>query len=452
LENSNKNRQFIKTYLSRHIHGLGSAALALLGLAISPAALAQSYTLTTLVSFSSKYVVAPNGGLVVNGGNVYGTTEAGGTYSDGTVFSVPTTGGTPTTLATFNGTNGHEPRAGLILSGSTLYGITEAGGPAFEGGLGGFGTVFSVPITGGNPTVLTSFNGTNGAGLIGGLTLSGNTLYGTTFEGPTNIPQNGNGDGYGTVFSVPTTGGTPTTIASFNGTNGDLPETSLVLSGSTLYGTTNSGGPTYSDSANSIGDGTVFSVPITGGDPTVLASFNGTNGNGPFGNLTLIGSTLYGTTNSGGANGDGTVFSVPTTGGAPTVLASFSGGNGIGPFGGLTLFGSTLFGTTQLGGAYGDGTVFSVPITGGMPTVLVNFNGNNGSGPNGSLTLSGSTLYGATEGGGAYGNGTVFSLTPDPTPVPEASSVVSMGLMLALGLGGMVIASKRVRTHEKGQR
>jgi len=87
-----------------------------------------------------------------------------------------------------------------------------------------------------------------------------------------------------------------------------------------------------------------------------------------------------------------------------------------------------------------------------MPTVLVNFNGNNGSGPNGSLTLSGSTLYGATEGGGAYGNGTVFSLTPDPTPVPEASSVVSMGLMLALGLGGMVIASKRVRTHEKGQR
>ena len=42
--------------------------------------------------------------------------------------------------------------------------------------------------------------------------------------------------------------------------------------------------------------GTVFSVPVSGGSPTVLASFNGSNGNIPMGGLTLSGNTLYGTT------------------------------------------------------------------------------------------------------------------------------------------------------------
>ena len=46
------------------------------------------------------------------------------------------------------------------------------------------------------------------------------------------------------------------------------------------------------------GDGTIFSIPVTGGTPTTLLSFNGTNGEHPDGNLTLSadGSTLYGMT------------------------------------------------------------------------------------------------------------------------------------------------------------
>ena len=70
------------------------------------------------------------------------------------------------------------------------------------------------------------------------------------------------------------------------------------------------------------GDGTVFSIPVTGGTPTILVSFNGTNGADPYGSLTLsAGSTLYGMTYGGGADGDGTVFSIPVTGGTPTTLA-----------------------------------------------------------------------------------------------------------------------------------
>jgi uncharacterized repeat protein (TIGR03803 family) len=95
------------------------------------------------------------------------------------------------------------------------------------------------------------------------------------------------------------------------------------------------------------------------------------------------------------------------------VLASFSGSNGEDPRGGLTLIGSTLYGTTQLG-AYGDGTVFSLPVGGGSPTVLASFNGSNGEYPLAGLTLSGSTLFGTTYEGGAYGDGTVFALHAMP--------------------------------------
>jgi len=96
-------------------------------------------------------------------------------------------------------------------------------------------------------------------------------------------------------------------------------------------------------------------------------------------------------------------------------LVNFNYSNGQNPWsGGLTLMGSTLYGTTGLGGngggPYGYGTVFSVPITGGAPTTLVNFNASNGAYPESGLTLVGGTFYSTTGGGGANGDGTVFSL------------------------------------------
>ena len=69
---------------------------------------------------------------------------------------------TLTTLASFNGSNGSEPHAGLTLSGNTLYGTTMEGGNLSLNGGAGDGTVFSVPLSGSSPTVLASFNGSNG--------------------------------------------------------------------------------------------------------------------------------------------------------------------------------------------------------------------------------------------------------------------------------------------------
>ena len=102
---------------------------------------------------------------------------------------------------------------------------------------------------------------------------------------------------------------------------------------------------------------------MSGGGLTVLASFDDSNGNSPRAGLTLSGNSLYGTTLMGGAYEDGTVFSLPVSGGSPTVLASFAGGSGgKNPNVDLTLSGNTLYGTTWQGGTYNDGTVFALTV------------------------------------------------------------------------------------------
>jgi uncharacterized repeat protein (TIGR03803 family) len=425
-----------------HVPSLGTHVfgkkwiLPVAAICLAAAASPASAGLTTLASLDGVNGAGPEAGLTLSGGMLYGTTSYGGAYGNGgptgygTVFSLPITGGTPTVLASFNEANGAASYSGLIISDDMLYGTTVAGGKY------GAGTVFSLPITGGTPTVLTSFysGGVDGNSPEASLTISGGTLYGTT--------SYGGAYGTGTIFSLPITGGTPTVLTSFNGNFAKYPDpqcpfAGLTLSGNTLYGTTNSGG--------AYGYGEVFSLPVTGGTPTVLASFNGADSGGSFASLTLSGGMLYGTTNTRGAYGDGTVFSLPITGGQIKVLASFNGANGAGPTGSLIVSGSTLYGTTEIGGAYGYGygTVFSLPVTGGTPTVLASFNGTNGIRPFSGVTLSGGMLYGTTFAGGAYGGssggyGTVFALA-----VPEPTSWA----VLALAGMGLLLLRRRVTVH-----
>src|ERR1035437_1639580 len=193
-----------------------------------------------------------------------------------------------TTLHSFtllnNSTNsdGARPYAGLILSGNTLYGT------AFQGGSSGNGTVFDVQTNGTGFRNRHSFNYSDGANPYAGLILSGNTLYGTAV-GP-----------YGTVFKINPNGTGFTNLYNFtafsNSTNRDgaNPYAGLILSGNTLYGTAKQGG-------NS-GKGTVFAVNTNGTGFTNLHSFTqlsvpytGTNSDGAnlVGGLILSGNTLY---------------------------------------------------------------------------------------------------------------------------------------------------------------
>jgi uncharacterized repeat protein (TIGR03803 family)/autotransporter-associated beta strand protein len=414
---------------SRHAPRNALAAIILAGAAARPA-LAQTYTENILTSFNYYDGYEPEADLTLLNGTFYSTTNSGGANGFGEVFSVPVTGGTPNVMYSFTGgSDGEHPGAGLTLStdGTTFYTV---GGGVASGSPGG--AVLSIPVTGGSPSILYSFTSTGTATFgnrvgSGDLVLSGNTLYGTTLlGGPSNA---------GVVFSEPASGGTPTVLYSFTGTgNGRAqPGPGVILSGNTLYGVAERGG--------SSNDGFIYSLPTSGGTPTTLFSFNGTTGNLgliPAAGLTLSpdGSTLYGGTALGGSTNEGVVFSEPTSGGAPTTLISFTGTGGSAPGYGvydkLLLIGSTLYGTTEDGGANNDGEVFSVPTTGGTPTVLYSFTGTgaDGANPSGGLTTdhivtwntnSGTwdsatsnwsgNLYGTTLVDGINGYGTVFEVS-----------------------------------------
>jgi RHS repeat-associated protein len=294
-------------------------------------------------------------------------------------------------LASFNGTNGAHPAAALIMDASgNFYGTTSSGGDH------GDGTIFK--FSGGAITVLASFDGSNGANPLCTLVMdaSGN-LYGTTSTG-------GNGDG--TVFELADGSPTIAVLASFHGPDGAAPDAGLVMDASgNLYGTTSSGGAD--------GYGTVFELPSAGGTPSILASFHGTSGATPLAGLILDGSgNLYGTTSKGGTNGDGTIFTLPSTGGALDTLASFDGSNGATPAGALFMDDNgNLLGTAANGGDSGDGTVFELAHGSSTITPLQSFDGTHGAHPSAGLIIDqGGNLYGTTTGGGAVPNGTVFEI------------------------------------------
>jgi uncharacterized repeat protein (TIGR03803 family) len=364
----------------------------------------------------------PWGGMVLSGGMLYGTTEYGGAYNEGTVFAINTNGTGFTILHSFstvvsgNNSDGAAPQSDLILSGGTLYGTAALGGSKGGGG----GTLYSINTNGTGFTVVHTFGGSggiNGTYPVGGLVLSGSTLYGTT-------ENNGSGSGRGVIFKVNTDTTGYTLLHSFsalvNNTNSDgaNPIAGLSLSGSTLYGTTSLGGTN--------GNGTVFAINTSGTGYSVFHTFtaisSGTNNDGanPKARLIVSGGNLYGTTSGGGANGDGTVFAVNADGTGFTTLYIFP--NIGGPNAGLIQSGPMLLGTVF------NNKVFALNTNGTGYIVLYNLNATSeGNGLAAGLILSGSTLFGTAVDKGTGGDGTVFALTPLPTPLnihPNGNSVI----------------------------
>jgi uncharacterized repeat protein (TIGR03803 family) len=247
--------------------------------------------------------------------------------------------------------DGAHPHADLILSGNILYGTANGGGSA------GWGTVFAVNTDGTDFTNLYSFtDGTDGAYPLGGLVLLSNTLYGTTTES-----TNG---GYGTVFSINTDGTGFTNLYNFtNANDGASPQDGLIISGNTLYGTTESGG--FS------GGGTVFAINTDGtGFMNLYSLTNGSDGANPYAGLILSGNTLFGTAANGGSSDNGTVFSLsfpsPQLGiilsGTNVILTWLTNGDG------LNYAGYTLESTTNL---------FSPVVWGPVSVTPVVVNGQN---------------------------------------------------------------------------
>jgi uncharacterized repeat protein (TIGR03803 family) len=391
---------------------------------------AQTQTFTVLHSFTGDGALPLD--LMLSGGALYGTTSGGGSSGAGTIFKINPDGNGFTTLYNFRGgSGGSQPNGGLVLSDNTLYGTTVYGDSSDNG------MVFAVSITGADFTNLHSFSAigtvlgyptnSDGGNLYAGLTLSGNTLYGTAGDGGSS--------GFGTVFAINTDGTGFRTLHNFTGIEGGYPYGGLILSGNMLYGTTDVGGTDLN--GNWTVPGTVFGVNTDGAGFTTLHSFTAvstnslgsyyTNSGGgyPSSALILSGNTLYGTTQVGGTGAAGTVFAVNTNGTEFRVLHNFNDDDGRSPAIGLILSGKTLYGTASVGGGSGNGTVFAVNTDGTGFTNLYSFTalsapyyqgGTNGDGaePNAGLILAGNTLFGTTQVGGIGGNGTVFSLSFTP--------------------------------------
>lgn len=398
--------------LSRYALSIGAAALlaACAGWqppAGTPGPVPQSLTSATRQTTSSYKVVysfnsepdgiRPVASLINVSNKLYGTTKYGGScvYGNcGTVFSV-TPVGTEKVLYSFGSDeyDGRLPVAAVTDVNGTLYGTTS------EGGSTGYGTVFSLTMSGTEKRLHNFYNHPDGSVPSAALTEKNGTLYGTTRSGGTELDES-----HGAIFSI-TRDGTFKSIYSFlDPEDGVHPEAGLIDVKGMLYGTTSKGGwHNY---------GAVFSL-TTGGTENTLHSFGvRSKGRQPLASLIDVKGTFYGTTSRGGSQDRGTVFSI-TPSGTVKVLHSFGKElDGANPVAALIALKSTFYGTTENGGAYGRGTIFSI-TTSGTEQVLHSFgSGNDGATPQASLTDVNGTLYGTTELGGATGNGTVFSLTP----------------------------------------
>ena len=337
-----------------------------------------------------------------SGGNLYGTTSAGGSSGAGVVFKV-SKAGHETVLYTFTGGNdGGAPLAALIRdSAGNLYGTTGFGGTA------GGGVVFKVDASG-NETVLHTFTRGRGgsepdtAGVISDA--SGN-LYGTVAFGGTG--------GQGTIYKL-NTKGVATVLYTFPGpADGQYPYNVAVAFSPDggLYGATFYGGPE--------GSGVVYQLDGQGND-TVLHSFSLFTPNDygqPIGNLVRDSAgDFYGTTYIGQAEagyGYGVVYKLDTAGNARVVHNFTNGPDGGNPYGGVIIDSKgNLYGTASGGGASGAGVVFK--IASGNETTLYNFTGGaDGGTPLGNLIFdSAGNLYGTTNAGGASGAGVVFKVDP----------------------------------------
>ena len=354
-------------------------------------------------------------------GNLYAATAAGGTYGAGTVFML-TPAGKETILYEFKGQSngdGTGPHGHLTFDAKgNIYGTTQGGGT------NGTGTVYKLsPKTGGGWTekVIYTFSaaGADGTGPSAGMTIAADgTMYSTT--------PDGGAFGAGTVFSLKktSTGWKQTVIQNLNGSsNGGYPYEGLMMDAAgNLYGAAPTGGAS--------GQGVIYRLSRTkkGWADKVLHSFTNANGDGSgLYWIDLISDTsgnIYGATSFGGTNGTGMVwelvFSATKKSYSERILYEFGAsgsGDGNNPYGGLAMDSAgNLYGTTLYGGTSNIGTSYKLTKDGTTwkETILHTFAGaNDGAQSTGNPYIDAKgRVWGMTETGGTSDLGVVYRITP----------------------------------------
>ena len=381
----------------------------------------------------------PAAGLTVDqAGNLYGTTELGGSGCGGdgcgTVFKLAykNSAWVLTTLYTFGGgTDGANPASRVIFGpDGALYGTAAGGNSACSGGCG---IVFSLrppatfcraircPWT---KTLLYQFSGTSdGAFPSGDLTFdqAGN-IYGTTLEGGI-VSCDAQTVGCGVVYKLSHSGSgwTESVIYNFQGgTDGQYPTGVIFGNDGNLYGTA-SGGPYQQCVGFGGGCGLVYQLAHsgTGWTQSIIYDFQGpTDGGFPSPVISDSAGNLYGGTLVGGSGSGGTAYQLSPSGGnwILALLHAFPYDPPVPPGGPGTLTidpGGNLYGATLQDGN-GLGSIFKLAASNNnwIFTELHDFSGPDGVYPNSPVSLDGhGDLFGTTNIGGVYGPGVLWEIT-----------------------------------------
>jgi uncharacterized repeat protein (TIGR03803 family) len=376
-----------------------------LGLVEATAAHAQSFSVV------HNFTGGSDGGGPLNGftgdgaGNLYGTTNSGGTTNHGVVFKLNKEG-VETVLYNFaDETDGAYPEGALVRNkAGVFFGTTTGGGAA------GTGTVFEVTPSGKEQVLYSFAGGTDGAVPQAGLALdAAGNLYGTTTAG--------GASGNGTVFKLAKGAKwTETVLYSF----GASPDGATPVAGVTfdkvgnLYGTASAGG--------AYGYGRIFQLVPSGGEWTenIVHDFqDGDDGGVPFAGL-IAGKagSFYGAATEGGTGGGGVIYELTPANGEWTYTALYSqAGWGVsGTFRNLLLDAAgNLYGTTHCDGSPEAGTVYELtPASGAWNyTLFYTFTGGtDGLYSFSNLVFQQGKLYGTTNEGGTNDAGVIFEVTP----------------------------------------
>lgn len=399
-------------------------------------AASASTSFAVLHSFSNSDGSEPWGALIQSSdGQFYGTTSGGGTFGQGAIFRIDSTGNL-VRLHSFAGSGGAGPE-GTSPVASLVEGVDgNFYGTAGGGGSGNSGTIFKISPSG-SITILHSFSGSDGDGPAAPLIQAKDGFfYGTTAFGGNlscKFTANATIPGCGTIFRIDSSGNF-TSLHSFSGPDGVFPLAALLQANDgSFYGTTASGGTA---AGGGMAFGTVFRMDSSG-DITVLHSFLTSPGASEGGELQAAviqgaDGNFYGTSSAGGnSTSSGTIFRMDASGNL-TTLYFFSGSDGASPTAPLIQTpDGNFYGTTSGGGIAdlvcdvlnvpGCGTLFELNSS-GVLTILHEFAGSqtDGSIPHDAPILgTDGNLYGTTEFGGASNIGTIFQLSGlGPTALP----------------------------------
>jgi uncharacterized repeat protein (TIGR03803 family) len=369
-------------------------------------------------------------GVIAQGrdGNLYSSTVSGGQFGtgccEGTVYGI-TPDGVLTVLYNFTNDNGdgNGSFSGVTLgTDGRLYG--GAGGGTFANGL-----LFRIPTTGGTLTHLHDFTGGSDGRLIFSPPIQGSdgNFYGTTYQGG-NTSLCG-GIGCGTVYKL-TPSGTFTTLYQFDMTHGEAPYVPLVQgTDGNFYGTTYYGGTSNL--------GVVFKITSAGKLTVLhnFDGIHGQYSLGSL--IQAADGNFYGTTFEGGSASPGTIFRITPTGKFSVLHnMDNSKGEGYGPAAGLVqATDGNFYGANSAGGINFNGTIFKITPK-GVLSVLYSFDSTTGATPLVSLVqhtngvLYGNTLAGgaATQGdcNGATGCGVFYSLNIGAAPFVSLVSTTAI--------------------------